>query len=534
MAFYAILDPETGFLEEFENWLGKKHFGRERGEILLLLFIVVYTVTLSSLSVYRHYAYNTHAWDLGIFTQSLWTTLNTNRFLYYTCELIVNPSGSFFGVHFSPILGFILPLYGIFQSPETLLVLQSFILPLATIPIYKLAREKSGKRAVGLVFALAYLMYPPIHHVNVYEFHVQAFLPLFFGYTIYSVSKEDWSKYFIFVFLSLMCEEHVAWIVFFIGVYVGWTHRKEIIEALKKKAFTNRNLIVTISTMTLSLVWYWFTLWQRDTFFPVNPATMTEFLGSGNFRILGASNPLEVPLFIILRPWNAIQALAYDGPLKLAFIVFMFGPLAFLSLKSPSSLLPAVPSFIFSLFSQSSFHHILGTQYPAYFAFFIFGAAIFGLDHQRSRKIKRSLKVIMASSLAFFICVSPFFPTVDLLPTDYNAASIGDHERSLDEVLRGIPANASILTQDNIFPHVSHRVDAYVIPDRWIHSGGIREIAVEFVNQTMDRVEYVLVDNKTDFLAYELVLLLLSAKPQFSLEVSQDNGTIILYHQELP
>jgi uncharacterized membrane protein len=91
---------------------------------------------------------------------------------------------------------------------------------------------------------------------------------------------------------------------------------------------------------------------------------------------------------------------------------------------------------------------------------------------------------------------------VAFFPTNYKAASLGDPERMLHEVLESVPKDASILTQDNIFPHVSHRVDAYVIPDRWIHSGDIREIAVEFVNQTMDHVEYVLVDSKTDHLAY--------------------------------
>jgi uncharacterized membrane protein len=531
MASTAVQDPEIGCFEGVESWLAKKHFGRERVEILILFCLIVYTVVFSSLSIYRHYAFNTHAWDLGIFTQSLWTTLNANRFLYYTCELIVNPSGSFFGVHFSPILALILPIYGAIQFPETLLVIQSFILSLASIPIYKLAREKTGKRTIGMVFALAYFMYPAVQHVNVYEFHVQALLPLFFGCMIYFMSKEDWPKYFMFVFLALMCEEHVAWIVFFVGLYIGWRHRKEIINSLKRKAFTNRKLIIVCLTLILSLAWYLFTLWQRDTFFPVNPDTMVEFLGSGNFRILGASNPMEVPILIILRPLNAIEALAYDGFLKLSFLFFMFGPLAFLSLKSPSSLIPTVPFFIFSLFSQSTFHHTLGTQYPTYLTFFIFAAAIFGFS-RTPRNIKRSLVMIIGSSLVFLILISPLSPTVALFPTNYEAASFGNHERMLHEVLETVPKNASILTQDNIFPHVSHRVEAYVIPDRWIHSGDIQEIALEFVNQTIEQVEYVLVDSKTNLLAYETALLMLSTKPQFALETSRDDGTILLYHQE--
>ena len=121
---------------------------------------------------------------------------------------------------------------------------------------------------------------------------------------------------------------------------------------------------------------------------------------------------------------------------------------------------------------------------------------------------------------------------VAFFPTNYVAASSGDHERILHDVLGSVPKNASILTQDNIFPHVSDRVNAYVIPDRWINAGNIREIAIEFVNETMNQVEYVLVDSKTDRLAFDEALLLLSTKPQFALELSKDDGTILLYHQE--
>lgn len=45
----------------------------------------------------------------------------------------------------------------------------------------------------------------------------------------------------------------------------------------------------------------------------------------------------------------------------------------------------------------------------------------------------------------------------------------------------------------------------------------------------MDQIEYVLVDNKTDPIATELVLSLAEAKPQFTLTASGDDGSILLY-----
>ena len=157
---------KTPSIEELETWVSNKFVRRERGDIILYLSVIVYALIFSNLTVFRHYSSKTGAWDLGIFTQSLWTTLNGDGLFYHTCKLFINLSGSFFGVHFSPILFLILPFYWIIPTTETLLVLQPFIVTLAAIPIYRLAEENAGGRIVGLVFALAYLMYPAIHFVN--------------------------------------------------------------------------------------------------------------------------------------------------------------------------------------------------------------------------------------------------------------------------------------------------------------------------------------------------------------------------------
>jgi uncharacterized membrane protein len=98
-------------------------------------------------------------------------------------------------------------------------------------------------------------------------------------------------------------------------------------------------------------------------------------------------------------------------------------------------------------------------------------------------------------------------------------------------MLNSIPADASVLTQDNIFPQVSHRVDAYVVPNRFLNSG-INDLCISFVNSTLDRVEFVLLDNKTDRIATTLVLSLLETKPQFTLNATRDDGTILLYERK--
>ncbi|MCJ7469449.1 DUF2079 domain-containing protein, partial [Candidatus Bathyarchaeota archaeon] len=101
-------------LESIEKTLTLKTFKIELSWFLVGLAIGVYTLTFSYFTIMKHYEFRSYAWDLGIFNQSFWTTLYEGRFFYNNVELLVNPSGSFFGIHFSPILFLILPIYAVY------------------------------------------------------------------------------------------------------------------------------------------------------------------------------------------------------------------------------------------------------------------------------------------------------------------------------------------------------------------------------------------------------------------------------------
>jgi len=66
------------------------------------------------------------------------------------------------------------------------------------------------------------------------------------------------------------------------------------------------------------------------------------------------------------------------------------------------------------------------------------------------------------------------------------------------EALDAVPPGASILTQDNIFPHVCGRAQAYVIPPDTRQDPETQERARRLLEGV--RAEYVLVDLETDTL----------------------------------
>jgi uncharacterized membrane protein len=181
---------------------------KHQGALLMAVSMITYVVVLSAYTISKHNSFSTYAWDLGIFNQGFWTTVNLDSVFYYTCELHLVPSGSFFGIHFSPILYTLVPFYYLFQGAESLLVAQSILIALSAIPVYMIARTWFDEGYSGLLASL-YLLNPALHGVNCYDFHVQAFLPLILGYLLYFTIKKNWGGIIISANLAMAVQEQV-------------------------------------------------------------------------------------------------------------------------------------------------------------------------------------------------------------------------------------------------------------------------------------------------------------------------------------
>lgn len=512
--------------EDVEKVLAYKMFSVDLSALIVVLMIFFYSVSFSYIAILKHYSFRTYAWDLGIFNQAFWSTVKHGRLFYNTPELLVNPSGNFLGIHFSPILFLILPVYAIYAAPETLLIFQSFVLALGAVPLYKLSMHALKSRIASIVFVFAYLLYPPLHGVNWFDFHVQAFLPLFFLSSMYFLEKQKWRNYFIFIVLSLLCEEHAAFVVVFIGLFIAVQNRKQLKEALKAKDYRNSVLLSAVATILLAIIWYPMTLWVRNVFSPINPSFLSVYKASAYWSVLGVPDPILIPLYVILYPYRAIDALQHDFLIKIAYLLILFGPLAFFSFYKSEYLLPTLPWFVYSLLSNYQPYYGIYVQYPTYIIAFIFTSALYSLSVLPSSRGKaRRLAMIVLFSLVAFFVASP----TSLIVNRYYHAGIGpvtQHELFTHEILSYVPADASIITQNNIFAHVSSRINAYVIPIELLWSQ--KELECEkFVNTTLNNIDYILIDIKTDYAASARMFDILSKRTDFKVLVSADG--IVLF-----
>jgi len=522
---------KTASFQSVEERLGRKKFLAETAWLILATMIIIYAVTFSYCVLQKHYQFRTYAWDLGIFNQSFWTTVNSGRFFYSTVESMIIPSGSFFGTHFSPILFVILPWYVVFQSPESLLILQSLILGLGTIPLYKLAVKVSKYRIVGLVFSLVYLLHPLLQGVNWYDFHVQSFLPMFFFAILYFLETRNWKFYLPSVILALACEEHSAIVVFFIGLLAIMQHWQSLTSALHSRRFKDSILLAVALTFVLSISWYFAATWIRASLFPLNPDFISTFKASSNWSILGAPDPMSIPIYIFQSPYRAALAFSYDATLKVSYCLLLFAPLAFTSFFKVRYLLPTIPWFIYSLSSNYRPYYSLFFQYPAYVIAFIFAAAIYGINNRDEVSLKTMkkflLSILLISTIAFAL-TSPFSPVVTV-STNEGVQPTSQHEELIREVLNFVPPQASIITINNIFPHLSSRINAYVVPSIPPLYAANSLQCEEFTDNTLQKVDYALVDIRSDQFAASMVFSSIRNHPDFKVYVSADG--IVLFRK---
>jgi uncharacterized membrane protein len=499
---------ERSTSKSIDEWLSRKFLNRDFSEIVVYLSVICYALIFSYFTFQKYYSFSAYAWDLGIFDQSLWTTVHASKFFYSTVEQFLNPTGAFFGIHFSPILFLVMPFYSLHPSPLTLLVFQSFVLGLGAVPLYFFAKKVLNVRTTAVVFSLVYLFYPPLQGINWFDFHLQSFLPLLFFCTIYFLSEEKWFPYFGFLFLSLMVAENVPILILSIAVYGFWLFRKQFFDSIKERTMVDKRIVIPILTTVLALAWWFFALWIQQTYFPINSAYSQLYKAVDNWSVLGLQgDPVTLPLYVLLNIGKSINALSYDFYLKVLYVFLLFGPLLFLSFRSlitGITLAWLVPAFL----SNYSPYYIIGTQYPAYIVAFIFIGAVYGIKKSASSLRFPSLsfhtKSLLLTGFLFAVFVSPLSPVMVAVNNnatsfaDYYPPSITDHDKTLQAIVNLVPKNASILTQNNIFPHFSNRVNAYAYPVEVILNRAPPDAMDAYLDEIVKKSDFILVDSISD------------------------------------
>ncbi len=434
-------------MREHEVLKGGPRIGWSRA--ILIAMLATYSVGLSFVSLMRFYTFRTYL-DLGIFNQALSSTLR-GQFFYETPDLAIIPSGSFLGTHFAPLVFLILPIYAVHPGPETLLVLQTPFIALGALPVYLISKHLMGNERISLTVAGVYLMNPAVQSLNLFDFHLEAFLPFFLGMSYYFLLKRRWKPYFLFLGLSLITIEFASIIIIAMSVATLFSDRANLRNMLSspKKLLGREALSVSIPVLTILLAFgvFYFSLGASSVFAGTHASPRTLLQG----------------FFPDFQQW--IDA-GFQS--KMVFWTILLGNLVLLPLKVPTRALLAAPWFLVTLITTNPVYYSIGYQYGGAFAAPYLIIAFVHALHTMGPALKAKGFLI-----SLFIGILIFSTIVTPLSTwaQHNVPGIAyeeglpiptSHDGTIYRIMNLVPSNASILTQNNLFSHFSTRPNAYL------------------------------------------------------------------------
>ncbi len=90
------------------------------------------------------------------------------------------------------------------------------MLALGALPVYWIAKKQFNDRLPAVGLAVAYLFYPALQSVNCFDFHTEAFIPLFFLMTFHYIEEKKWFKGLLFAVLTLSTIEFAPILILFL------------------------------------------------------------------------------------------------------------------------------------------------------------------------------------------------------------------------------------------------------------------------------------------------------------------------------
>ncbi len=447
-------------------------------KLYIFAAIIAYSIVCFTLEFMSYHSFRVYTWDLGIFNQALSSTLK-GRFFYYTSEPFYTSNGCFLGTHFGPILFLVLPFYAVYPRPENLLFMSTVIVALGAIPAYEIARWLLKSDKVATMLGVFYLLYLPLQGVTLSGFSLEAIAVSLFLFSMYYLIKGDFKKLSIVVLLGLATHEASAPIIAFIGLY-GVNHYRNP----RKRGFQASVIIIILSTA-------YFVFAQNMRVFlgwTQRPSLWHEW------SMISAESPSELPFKILANPSGAWNSLTFSAGAKLSYVLTLLAPAVFLPLFGVQGLLPALPYLAISFFSSYGIYYSVDSHYGAFVVPFLYVALVHGVAWLQKGRVLQ----VSASKLAKVALLASTFALVLVLPPTYGIYGIAQedntHNAVVHEFLSKIPDTASVLTQNNIFPQVSNRANAYTIPSpAWAEE--YRIIGKEMLhNLSLTEIDYVLVD----------------------------------------
>ncbi len=416
-------------------------------QLLLAVLMLTYFLYFGTYATQRYLAFETGAFDVGVYVQPIWNFVNGRDF---AVSLLKSDGALRWANHVEPILFLIAPLYKLWPDPRTLLWLQVAALTLAAWPMYALAVQRLQNEWSSLVIVLAYFLMPATEAVTLFDFHAVTLAPLFLLTAFYflGIWKQESKSTLLLtpyslllIFLALSTKEDISLHVFMIGLYLILFRRR-----------WRDGLILAI----IGLVWFYIAF---QVIIPAYRVSGRPSIFVGWFETLGHT-PLDIALSPFTKPDKVLTLLFRPG--SLSALAMLTTPMALLPLVGFPYLIMATPSLAFSLLGDNPTLRQLETwHYATPMLPFVMLATIDGLaklNHFWNRKASLAIPVSYLPTLILLIVSLTYHYWRGYSPLSRLTEwpQVGAHQQLGQQLAAQIPPQARVLAQAQLIPQIAH------------------------------------------------------------------------------
>ncbi len=393
-----------------------------------------------------------HALDMGNMGQAAWNTIHGHLFYFTNMRLAYNieawKTTTRLSFHVEALFPLISLVYLIYPHPESLLVLQTVALALGAIPVFLLARDVLRNAWLGLVFALAYLLFPTLEALNLYEFHPVALATPLLLFAFLFAERRQYLPFLLCCLAAMGTKEEIGLVVAMFGLYI----------ALVQRAWK-----VGLWTAFIGIFWSLFSVIVIEKHFR-EPGSLS-YLHS-RYSYLG--HGIHGAFHTVVHDPGVFGSVLFTWP-KLGYLQRLFAPVGFICLLAPAALLLGAPTFAINLFS-TDLHMVSGLgDNSAELVSVVMIAAILGTRHLldlSSRWIRpHSAGIAVALYVLGMAIWNQHLNGFTPLGAYYQLPTIGRHQTIEARFVAMIPPAAAVSTQDELDPHLSSRRYLYLFED---------------------------------------------------------------------
>jgi uncharacterized membrane protein len=423
----------------------------------------------ATISLLRYFQLAPGSWDLGIFTEYV-------RQLAHLRSPVVNIRGSGFnllGDHFQPIVGLIAPVFLLFPSAATLLVVQALLTAVSVVPVSRAAAARLGTGA-GRMIGAAYGFSWGLQQMIDFDFHEIAFAVPLLACSLSALLRGKVRAAAVWALPLVFVKEDQGFTVAAIGILIVVMSLARAGEGGRDSAARKGAALRSAGLHWGALLTVWGLAWSFLAIAVIiphfNPLHQYPYWTAGG--VLGPGGP---------HPSGATVAAqfghAYVPKLRTTLLILL--PVAFLALGSPLALV-AVPSLALRFVSTDSSYWGSGYHYNATVMPIVFIAAIGTLARIRAHRTQPRdaplaagvswldqviTRAVPALMLAIAAVIAWHFPLSNLWHAQ--TYQISPHVQGEDAALARVPGDTTVEATLSMLAPLAARDDTY-----WIGNAG--------------------------------------------------------------